>query len=154
MREYDPVKAKEYYERTKQLKGRDKGSAEDPKSGSRPPKAPPASDRQAVRAAAAARVKSLNDKLTKLRAALTAARAKSRDKPSAAESKSKDAAYNKKHYAENKNEIANDRKAKARSAPDKPEAAKPAARGVEEIEAAIRTTLVELKSAIAKLKAL
>lgn len=30
---YDPVKAKEYYERTKKLKGRQRGSSEDPRTG-------------------------------------------------------------------------------------------------------------------------
>lgn len=157
---YDAAARRERYLRERQLKGREPGKGDEPKSGSAPPKAPPPpADRSAARAAAAARVKSLNLKLTNLRAALQAARKKSSpsDKPSAGEAKSKDKAYNEDYYNKNKTKIANDRKADARksgggSKSETP--AKPAARGVEELESAIRSTLVELKAAITKLRSL
>jgi hypothetical protein len=159
MDDYDPAKAHEYYERTKQLKGRDKGSAEDSSGSGSNTQTALAPDRQAARAAAAARVKSLNGKLAKLQAALKAARAKSStsskssDKPSAGEANAKQKAANKQYYAKHKNEIANDRKAEAKSTPEKA-SAKAEPRGIEELESAIRNTLGELKAAIAKLKSL
>lgn len=160
--EYDPVARKERYERTKQLKGREPGRGEDESASRAPAPKAPTQDRQAARAAAAQRVKSLNAKLTKLREALRAAREKSASKPSAAEQKSKDKAYNEEYYTKNKTKIANDRKSEARATASKggssgsssSETSKPASRGVEEIEAAIRSTLVELKAAVAKLKTL
>lgn len=157
MAEYDPAKAHEYYERTKKLKGRESGKGDTP-SGGRGNSAAPTKDRTAARAAAAQRVKALNGKLTQLKAALQAARAKAPEdkKPSSGESKIKEAAYNKQYHEKNKLEIANDRKAKARSEPAKADSASPTAapKSVEEIETAIRSTLVQLKAAIAKLKTL
>lgn len=154
---YDAAARRERYLRERQLKGREKGSEDETSSGPRPPAAQPAPNQQAARAAAAARVKGLNEKLTKLRAALAAARKKSSDKPTAAESKSKDKAYNEDYYAKNKTKIANDRKAEARSSGgSKKAAATPAteSRSVSELETAIRSTLVELKAAITKLRSL
>jgi hypothetical protein len=157
---------KEYYERNKQLKGREKGSKY--VSGARDrPAAPPAKN-QAARAAAAKRVKALNAKLTQLRAALAAAKAKApKSDPNAGKSKgeteAKKKADNKEYYEKNKNEIKNDRKAEARSQPSKSggssgsktsTTSSSTPRSVEDIEAAIRSTLTELKAAIAKLKTL
>lgn len=155
--EYNAAARKERYERTKQLKGRQPGKGDEPSSGSGPAKAQPPPDRSAARAAAAKRVKALNGKLTQLRDALKAARAKgSADKApkkSAVESKAEKLKANKDYYEKNKKEIAAKAGSKAK-APSKPEDTKPEARGVEDIEAAIKSTLVELKAAIAKLKTL
>jgi hypothetical protein len=158
---------KEYYERNKQLKGRNKGSSYKSGGRDRTPPVPTPAKNQAARAAATKRVKALNAKLTQLRAALAAAKAKApKSDPNAGrskgESEAKKKADNKEYYEKNKNEIKNDRKAESRSAPAKSggsSAAKesssaPASRSVEEIETAIRNTLNELKSAIAKLKSL
>jgi len=158
--EYDAAARRERYLRERRLKGREKGEG-DATSGPRAPAAAaPPKDRQAARTAAAARVKALNGRLIQLRTALQAARKKSSDKPSAAEKKSKDEAYNEEYYAKNKLKIANDAKAEARksggstSTSSSTTPSKPASRSVEELESAIRSTLVELKSAIAKLKSL
>lgn len=159
---------KEYYERNKKLKGREKGSGYKSGARDRAPQAP-VKKNPAARAAAAKRVRALNAKLTQLRAALAAAKAKApKSDPNAGRSKgeteAKKKADNKEYYEKNKNEIKNDRKAEARSQPSKSggssgsktssTSSAPASRSVEEIEAAIRSTLTELKAAIAKLKTL
>lgn len=159
--EYDAAARRERYLRERQLKGREKGEG-DATSGPRAPAAAaPPKDRSAARAAAAARVKALNGRLTTLRAALQAARKKSADKPSEAEKKSKDEKYNEDYYAKNKTKLANKAKADARaegggsksksSTPDSPTSG---TRSVEELESAIRSTLTQLKSALTKLRSL
>lgn len=153
---YDPAIRRERYLRERELKGRQPGKGEAPSSGSTA-KAVPKAPNTAARAAAAKQVASIKAKLESLKAAL-AKLPKTEDKPSAGESKAKDEAYNEKYYTENKTKIANDRKSEARSAPSKSSstssAPKPEARSADDIRAAIRTTLVELKAAVAKLKAL
>lgn len=158
---------KDYYERNKQLKGRQPGKGKDTSSGVfRAGEAPPKKD-PAARAAAAQRVKSLNAKLTQLRAALQAARAKAPKKdPNEGKSKGETEAAKKKaneeYYNKNKNEIKNDRKADARksggssSGGSKSSTSETdtAPKSVEEIEAAIRTTITQLKAAVAKLRSL
>lgn len=158
---------KDYYERTKQLKGRQPGKGDDSSGGrSAGPSPPP--NRQAARAAAAARVNALNAKLTQLRAALQAARAKSskpdpNGKMSEGEAASKKKQQNKEYYNKHKNEIKNDQKAEARksgsssgggSKSSTSSTSESSTRSVEELESAIRSTLTELKAAIAKLKSL
>jgi len=160
---------KAYYERNKQLKGRQPGKGDDSSSGAGPVGQAPPKDRQAARAAAAAQVKALNAKLTQLRAALQAARASSSGKSdpnegkSKAETDAKKKADNKEYYNKNKTKIANDRKAEERksggsssggsksSSSSSPESS---SRSVEEIESAIRSTLTQLKAAVAKLRSL
>jgi hypothetical protein len=64
---YDPIKAKQYYERTKQLKGRQRGSSEDPRTGkTREEIAKGARTRQ--RKELTERINSLSKKLDKLEA--------------------------------------------------------------------------------------
>lgn len=162
----DAAYQKEYYERTKQLKGRQPGKGYVSGGRDRAPAQAPPPDNKAARAAAAQRVKALNAKLTQLKAALQAARAKApksspNDTPSKGESDAKKKAQNEEYYNKNKNEIANDRKAEARKSGSgggakgsESSESKPASRSVEEIETAIRNTLTELKAAIAKLKTL
>lgn len=80
------------------------------------------------------------------------------------EANAKKKAQNKEYYNKNKNEIANDRKAEARksgssssggsSKSSSSTSESKAPKSVEEIEAAIRTTLTQLKAAIQKLKSL
>lgn len=156
-----------YYERTKQLKGRQAGKGDDSSSGGRPVGQAPPKNRQAARAAAAAKVKSLNAKLTQLRAALQAARAKAPKKdPNEGKSKGETEAAKKKaneeYYNKNKQKIANDRKAEARKSGGSSSGGSKSStsetdsgtKSVEEIEAAIRTTLTQLKAAVAKLRSL
>jgi hypothetical protein len=156
---------KEYYERTKQLKGRKPGKTEVVGTGRSSGAPDPPKNNQAARAAAAQRVKALNAKLTQLRAALQAARAKAPKKDpnegkSKAESDLSKKKANEKYYEENKNEIKNDRKAESRksggssSGSESSSSSEPKERSVEELEAAIRSTLTQLKAAIAKLKSL
>jgi hypothetical protein len=157
---------KAYYERNKQLKGRQAGKGDDSSSGARPVGQAPPKDRQAARAAAAAKVKSLNAKLTQLRAALQAARAKSKSYPNAGKSKAESDAAKKKdneeYYNKNKQKIANDRKAEARKSGGSSSGGSKSStsetdsgpKSVEEIEAAIRSTLTQLKAAVAKLRSL
>lgn len=152
---------KDYYERTKQLKGREKGSSETTGVAKAGSKTPPPADRQAARAAAAKRVSALNAKLTQLRAALAAAKKKSPSKtpkPGSAEAESKKKADNEKYYQENKSKIAAKAVAKGKggSSASKKESSPTSSgtRSVAELETAIKATLGELKTAIAKLKTL
>lgn len=158
---------KAYYERNKQLKGREPGKGEPTSSGVSPVGQKPPPNNQAARAAAAQRVKALNAKLTQLRAALAAAKAKAPKKdPNEGKSKGETEAAKKKaneeYYNKNKNEIKNDRKADARKSEgsnsggskSSPSTSTAEPRSVEEIESAIRSTLGQLKAAIAKLKSL
>lgn len=155
---------RDYYERNKNLKGRATGSSEPPKSGSASaPKAPPSADRAAVRAAAAKRVNELKAKLSSLKQALTAARAKSKasadkaPKPGSAEAESKKKAENKKYYEENKTKLAAKAVANAKggsSQAKKTASSSSGTRSIEELEGAIRATVDQLKVAIAKLQSL
>lgn len=157
---------KEYYERNKQLKGRQPGKGEPAGSGVARGGPIPPPDNKAARAAAAQRVKALNAKLTQLRAALAAAKAKAPKKDpnegkSEGETKAAKKKANEEYYNKNKNEIKNDKKAEARKSEGSSSggsksstSSSPEPRSVEEIESAIRNTLTQLKAAIAKLKSL
>lgn len=141
--EYDPVKAHDYYERTKQLKGRKPGSP-----------TPHLQNRKASTAqvqTAEQKVKAIKEKIEKLRALLRekVAAAKS-DKPEtqnssqkAAEAK-KDAAY----YDKNKESIK--AKAKATGGGSSSSPAKTAdSMSADELRSAISAAVTQLKSAIA-----
>lgn len=160
MAEYDPEeRRRRYLENEQELKGRKTGVAAKDRQWKSGGAAPAPKKDPATRAAAAQRVKALTAKLAQLKAALAAASAKSGEstKPSAGESKLKEKQANEKYYNENKNEIANDRKAEARSSsksPSTPASSGTEPRSAEELKSAIRSTLTELKAAVAKLRTL
>lgn len=151
-----------YYERNKKLKGREGGSSESAGiSRASAPNVPPPADRQAARAAAAQRVSALKAKLTQLRSALAAAKKKSSStapKPGTPQAESKKKAENKEYYEKNKSRLASKAAARGKdggsSSKSSSSSTSSGTRSVADIEAAIRTTLGELKTAIAKLQSL
>jgi DNA repair exonuclease SbcCD ATPase subunit len=152
---YDPRKAHEYYMRTRQLKGRKKGTAT-PLPSSKPTKVDPqvvAKQRQA----AAKRVNELKAKLADLNRQLKEkmAEAKKREadakKPKTAAEKREDAKDAKKYRDKHKQQLAN--KAK-KAADDKKTSDKPKEDTVDSLKTQISEVQGRLKTAVAKLQAL
>lgn len=109
---YDPVKAHEYYMRTRELKGRRKGRADTNRSGSSLGKSKPAASSSSVSPSAQKQIDSLKSRLAELQARLREILANKResssskdDKKTAAE-KSKDARESKDYREKHKAEIA------------------------------------------------
>ena len=162
---YDPVKAREYYLRTRKLKGRKKGSFE-PTSGNRNATYTvktgsggkgqvrlTAQQLTEQRAYADARVESISKKLKdlndRLRKKMAAAR-KANKPPTAAE-KAKAAREARKYRDKHKQEI----KTKARQAAKKAPAKKSSSRDtVASLKKSIATTKASLKEAVAKQRSL
>jgi hypothetical protein len=124
---YDPVKAHEYYLKTRQLKGRQRGSSDDPRTGKTREQI--AKDARAhQREELSMRIKSLSAKLAKLEALIkqkeaearstksksTAKKeraAKEKDKPKTAAEKAKEARDAKKYRQQHKQELKSKAKA-------------------------------------------
>lgn len=143
---YDPQKAHEYYIRTRELKGREKGSGPEPSSERKP------SSQQV--ASAQARVAEIQSKLTRLREILREKIASSSSSSSSEKSttadKLKDRQDSKEYYEKHKNEIKNDRASEARKSGGGGSSSRGGAESmtVSELKTAIRNTIVQLKKAI------
>jgi len=169
---YDPVKAHQYYLRTRKLKGRKKAGAQPPKltpaGGRKIPKAPPKKHTQIsdlnpqqkreLQVVARARVekaqKKLNELNKKLKDKLAEAKKAERDakKPKTAAEKSKDAREAKKYRQAHKTEIST--KSKAKRATDKASGKDTSNNSVEGLKKQIVAAEKELATAKAKQKAL
>jgi hypothetical protein len=165
-RPYDPVKAHEYYERTKQLKGRKKGSASTIGGASKPR----AADNQEKKVAAAEQVARLRSKLAQLQAELKKRMAEARKadakakKPATAAEKSEAARDAKKYRDKNKQKIKTEaKKANAKEARKsggsgggtaKGGSSKASGNSVEDLKQTIQQVQTSLRAAVARQRAL
>lgn len=143
---YDPQKAHEYYERTKELKGRKKGSSPTP--------------HVQRKVASQAQVKTAEQKVAEIKGKLERLRALLREKVAASKSdeperknaaqKAADAKKSKEYYDKHKESIKNDReKASKGSGGGSSAGGKTAAdMTADELRTAIRNTVAQLKQAI------
>lgn len=146
---YDPQKAHDYYERTKHLKGRDKSGGPTPHVQNHlAKKAPPAA------------VKSAEQKVTEIKGKLERLRTLLREKIAAEKSskpehknqaqKAADAKQSKEYYDKHKQQIKNNREKGGSGGGTKSSGPKTAAdMSADELRSAIRTTVEQLKTAIA-----
>jgi hypothetical protein len=121
---YDPVKAHEYYEKHKKLKGRQKGSAEEPSSSGRTQQQISQGAKAAQRKELQTRIKALSEKLNKLEALIKKREheeasedrkskakkersAKEKDKPKSAAEKAEAARDSEKYRDKHKQELKN-----------------------------------------------
>lgn len=167
--EYDPIKAKAYYERTKKLKGRKKGRALPTTGGRQPsralanvPKAPvkkaaPASKRMAELRARLSRLEQVLDDMTarveaaKARSGIASPTKKAADVKKSAESTSKGSSDKTSAQKKADNKAARDRYEKNK----KPETSKQAQSvqdEIEEVQKKIAEARQELQAALAKLR--
>lgn len=142
---YDPGKAHDYYERTKNLKGRQKGAGDQPG---------PHHASQAQVASAQQKVASIEAKLGRLRELLRQKVADEKksgsDKPSTQADKIKDRQASKRYRDQHANEIKNDSKAAARKGGSSASSGAKTASSMSssELRSAISHTVAQLKSAI------
>jgi hypothetical protein len=167
---YDPKKAHDYYERTKKLKGRKKGSAKPPSATNRAGAKPPVKkhtqvkdlspqQKKELQAYAAQKVqeaqKKLNELNRKLKDKLAEAKKAERDakKPKTASEKAKDARESKKYRDKHQTEVKTKAKAKreASKASGKDDSSSDSVAGLKK---QIATAEKALNTAKAKAKAL
>lgn len=146
---YDPAKAHEYYERTKELKGRKKGPGDKP-AGHRP-------SAQQVQSANA-KVAQIQAKLNRLRDLLhekqASARKEADHKPTQAE-KLKDQKQSKEYYDKHKQSIKNLREGSGGGSKKGTSQPKTAAdMSVDELKTAIRNVVNQLKQAISEARSM
>lgn len=148
---YDPAKAHDYYERTKDLKGRKKGQGEHP---------PANHASQAQVASAQQKVASIEAKLGRLRELLRQKVADEKksggQKPSTQADKIKNRQASKRYRDQHANEIKNDSKAAARKSGGSSSTGGKTASSMSssELRTAISHTVAQLKSAIQDAKRL
>lgn len=139
---YDPVKAHDYYERTKHLQGRKPGAGRQPQGR---PKAAQAQKN------AQQKVAEIRAKLDRLRALLREKEASERKSKAPehknASQKAADAQKDKEYYDKHKQEIKNNRTQAAKSGGGGGKTA--ADMSADELRSAIRNTVTQLKKAIA-----
>jgi hypothetical protein len=141
---YDPGKAHDYYERTKHLKGRQKGAGDQPA---------PHHASQAQVASAQQKVAAIQAKLGRLRELLHQKIADEKksggSKPSTQADKIKERQASKRYRDQHANEIKNDRKAAASKGGGSSTGGKTASSmSASELRTAISHTVAQLKSAI------
>lgn len=153
-KKYDPVKAHEYYERTKKLKGRKKGSGAQKSSGSKRK----LSAQELKTQKAKARIGRLREKLNRLKDALSKTEAelssrrqaakKEEKKNSDGKTTAKERQDSKEYRDKHKQEIANDRKKESKeSAPDPSGPKGLSDMSVEELDARITKLRATVKEA-------
>jgi ATP-dependent exoDNAse (exonuclease V) beta subunit len=140
---YDPVKAHQYYEDHKHLKGRRKGQAHPP----------PQQHHRQPDAAAQQKVAQIQAKLARLHELLNkkiaSSHASKKDKPKTAADKLKQAQQNKDYYKKHREKIKAAHK-KASGTGGGSSGGSYESMSVDELRTAIRRTVVQLKEAIAK----
>lgn len=167
-RVYDPVKAHEYYLRTRKLKGRKKGRAEQPVGGrvgsvvktalagpraKQPVRNNPQLQRQ--RQQAAARVTTLRKKLAELQTRLkekeaAAREAEAKEKKGPTSSEKREAAERSKDWrAKNQQKVKQQEKQRAAKEKDQPATEKKSGGGEDSVEG-IRTAITRVKAALDK----
>lgn len=166
---YDPKKAREYYLRTRKLKGRKKGSAPDPAGGDRGKKLGTVKSSAARKKELAGRIKGLEKKLEDLKILIRAKEKEAREaeaekvraakeslKPDTAAEKSAKAREAKKYRAKNQGTLATKAKAAREksggSSSDSPPP--PSARSVEDLKMLATRVRGQIAAAKTKLKAL